>query len=171
MDVVEAIRTRRSHRAYLPDPVSEADLAALLEVARAAPTAANKQPFRIIVVRDADLRAKLVEACRGQKFVGEAPVVLVGCGLEDQAYPKQGGYMNTFAIDTAIVFDHITLAAAALGLGTCWIGAFEEGAVHELLGLPAAARVVCLMPVGKPADEPGPRPRKPLAELVSYDRW
>jgi len=171
MDVMEAIRTRRSNRAYLPDEVSEADLATILEAARLAPTAANKQPFRIIVVRDQGLREKLVAACRGQKFIAEAPVVLVGCGLEDQAYPKQGGTMNTFAIDTAIVFDHVTLAAAALGLGSCWVGAFEEEAVRPLLGIPPTVRVVCLLPIGKPADSPSARPRKPLGDLVSYDRW
>jgi len=171
MDIMEAIRTRRSHRAYLPDEVSEEDLQTVLEAARLAPTACNNQPFRIIVVKDKVLREKLGPACRGQKFIAEAPVVLVGCGREDQAYPKQGGWMNTFAIDTTIVFDHITLAATALGLGTCWIGAFEEDAVRQVLGIPPTVRVVCLMPLGRPADAPAARPRKPLEALVAHDGW
>jgi nitroreductase len=79
--------------------------------------------------------------------------------------------MNTFAIDTTIVFDHLTLAATAVGLGTCWIGAFEEDAVREVLGIPADWRVVCLTPLGVPAEHPEARPRKPLAELISEDGW
>ncbi|MBM3473121.1 MAG: nitroreductase [Armatimonadetes bacterium] len=171
MDVMEAIRTRRSIRKYLPDPVSEEALATVLEAARLAPTACNNQPVRLVVVKDAGLREKLIDACKGQKFVGQAPVVLVGCALEADSYPKQAGWMNTFAIDTAIVFDHLTLAATALGLGTCWIGAFDEQAVREVLGIPAEWRVVCLTPLGTPAESPDPRPRKALEEIVSEDGW
>ena len=171
MDTMDAIRTRRSIRKYLPDAVPEAALATVLEAARLAPTACNNQPLRIVLVKDATLRERLVGPCKGQKFVAQAPVVLVGCAHESEAYPKQGGTLNTFAIDTAIVFDHITLAATTQGWGTCWIGAFEESEVREVLGVPADWRVVCLMPLGKPAEHPDPRPRKPLAELVSEDGW
>ena len=171
MDVMEAIRTRRSIRKYLPDPVSDEDLATVLEAAQLAPTACNNQPFKIIVVKDAGLREKLVPACKGQRFVGEAPVVLVGCAFEPEAYPSQAGWMNTFAVDTTIVFDHITLAATALGLGTCWIGAFDEESVRDVLSIPADWRVVCLTPLGKPAEAPPARPRKPLQQLVSEEGW
>jgi len=171
MDVMEAIRTRRSIRKYLPDPVSEEALATVLEAARLAPTACNNQPVRLVVVKDAALREKLIDACKGQKFVGQAPVVLVGCASEADSYPKQAGWMNTFAIDTTIVFDHITLAATSVGLGTCWIGAFDEEPVREVLGIPANWRVVCLTPLGTPAETPDARPRKPLAEIVSEDGW
>jgi nitroreductase len=171
MELMEAIRQRRSIRKYLPDPVSDEDLDVVLEAARLAPTAANKQPFKIIVVKDGALREKLVPACKGQKFVAEAPIVLVGCAMEDQAYQSQGGYMNTFAVDTTIVFDHVTLAAWDRGLGTCWIGAFEEGMVREALGIPADVRVVCLTPLGKPAETPEARGRKSLEELVVHDGW
>jgi nitroreductase len=171
MEVMEAIRARRSVRKYRPDPVPEAALATVLEAAQLAPTACNNQAFRVLVVKDAELREQLVPACKGQKFVGQAPVVLVGCALEADSYPKQAGWMNTFAIDTAIVFDHITLAATAQGLGTCWIGAFEEVAVQKVLGIPANWRVVCLTPLGTPDEQPDARPRKPLAELVSEDGW
>ncbi|MBM3501845.1 MAG: nitroreductase [Armatimonadetes bacterium] len=171
MELMEAIRSRRSIRKYLPDSVPEEALATVLEAARLAPTACNNQAFRIVVVKDAALREQLVEACKGQKFVGQAPVVLVGCALEAESYPKQAGWLNTFAIDTAIVFDHLTLAAAALGLGTCWIGAFEEAAVQRVLGIPANWRVVCLTPLGAPAERPDPRPRKALEALISCDGW
>ena len=171
MELMEAIRQRRSIRKYLPEPVADVDLATVLEAARLAPTAANKQPFKIIVVRHPELREQLVPACNGQKFIAEAPVVLVGCAMEDQAYQSQGGYMNTFAVDTTIVFDHITLAALDRGLGTCWIGAFDEGKVREVLGIPADVRVVCLTPLGQPAESPEQRGRKPLEDLVAHDRW
>jgi len=171
MDVMEAIRTRRSIRKYLPDPVPDEALATVLEAARLAPTACNNQAIRIVVVKDATQREQLIEACKGQKFVGQAPVVLVGCALEADSYPKQAGWLNTFAIDTTIVFDHVTLAATSLGLGTCWVGAFEEGAVQKVLGIPANWRVVCLMPLGTPAEQPDARPRKTLEELVSEDGW
>jgi nitroreductase len=171
MELMEAIRERRSIRKYLPDPVADVDLATVLEAARLAPTAANKQPFKIIVVQHPQLREQLVPACNGQKFIAEAPVVLVGCAMEDQAYPKQGGYMNTFAVDTTIVFDHIILAAVGRGLGTCWIGAFDEGRVREVLGIPDNVRVVCLTPLGHPAESPEQRGRKPLKDLVAHDRW
>jgi nitroreductase len=171
MDVMEAIHMRRSIRKYLPDPVPEEALATVLEAARLAPTACNNQALKIVVVKDAALREKLIEACKGQKFVGEAPVVLVGCAYEPDAYPKQAGWMNTFAIDTAIAFDHVTLAATSLGLGTCWIGAFEESAVRDVLGIPVNWRVVCLTPLGTPAEHPDARPRKALGELVSEDGW
>lgn len=171
MNVMDAIRARRSIRKYLPDPVSEEALATVLEAAQLAPTACNNQPFKIIVVRDAELLQKLVPACKGQKFVGQAPVVLVGVGSEPESYPVQAGWMNTFAIDTTIVFDHITLAAVEVGLGTCWIGAFQEEAVREVLGIPETWRVVCLTPLGVPAEDPPARDRKPLAELVCEDGW
>ena len=171
MDVMEAIRTRRSIRKYLPDPVSDEQLATVLEAGQLAPTACNHQPFRIIVVKDARLREQLVPACKGQEFVAEAPVILVGCASEPASYPVQAGWMNTFAIDTTIVFDHITLAATAVGLGTCWIGAFIEEEVRLTLGIPESWRVVCLMPLGKPAETPDARPRKALGELVCEDRW
>ena len=171
MDIMEAIRMRRSVRKYLPDEVPAAALGTVLEAARLAPTACNNQPFRIVLVKDAALREKLVPACKGQRFVAQAPVVLVGCALEAEAYPSLAGWMNSFAIDTAIVFDHITLAATSVGLGTCWIGAFDEEAVREVLGIPPNWRVVCLTPLGKPAEQPEARPRKALGELVSEDGW
>ncbi|HJN18772.1 MAG TPA: nitroreductase family protein [Armatimonadota bacterium] len=171
MELMDAIRTRRSVRKYAPESVTDEQLATVLEAAQLAPTACNNQPFKLIVVRDAELREKLVPACKGQKFVGQAPIVLVGCGSEPDSYPKQAGWMNTFAIDTTIVFDHITLAAVDVGLGTCWIGAFLEDQVREILGIPASWRVVCLTPLGVPAESPDARDRKGLEELVCEDGW
>ncbi|MEW6685544.1 MAG: nitroreductase family protein [Candidatus Edwardsbacteria bacterium] len=171
MDIYEAIRTRRSVRAYKPDPIPEDKLRRILEAMRLAPSAKNIQPWKFIVVRNQELIKKLVPACNNQAFVGEAPVVIVGCALEKIAYGRMGGYMSSFAIDLAIVFEHLMLAAVAEGLGTCWIGSFKEKEVKQLLNVPEDVRVVALTPLGYPAVIPEPRPRKPLSEIVSYEKF
>ncbi|RKY69607.1 MAG: nitroreductase [Candidatus Latescibacterota bacterium] len=171
MDVYQAIRERRSVRRYRPEPVPEEKLKRVLNAMRLAPSGKNAQPWRFIVVRDAAVREKLVDACNGQQFVGEAPVVIVGCGWERKAYPRMGGYWNSLPVDVAIALDHLTLAAAAEGLGTCWIGSFKEAAVKEILGIPDQVQVIALMPLGYPAVEPEAKPRKRLEEVVAFDGW
>jgi len=171
MEVMEAIRTRRSVRRYAPDPIPAEKLDTVLEAARLAPTACNYQPFKLVIVKDEATRRQLVPACAGQAFVAEAPVIIVGCAFEDQAYQRQAGSMSSFAIDLSIVFDHITLAAVDQGLGTCWIGAFDEQAVRDIVGVPQDVRVVALTPLGVPAEDPAMPPRKPIEELVCYEGW
>jgi len=169
MDVMEAIRKRRSIRAYQDRPVEEEKLQAVLEAGRLAPSAKNLQEWRYVVVRDPDLRAKLADAANGQKFVGEAPVVIVACAETDQ-HRMPCGEMS-YPIDVAISLDHMSLKAVEEGLGTCWIGAFNQEAVKKLLGIPDDVRVVELMPLGHPASEPAARPRMNLDEIVMYDKW
>ena len=171
MDVYEAIRTRTSVRAYKPDPVPQEVIERLLEAMRLAPSGKNSQPWRFIVVTDPNTRTRLVDACRGQKFVGEAPVVVVGCGWESKAYPSMGGYWNGLPVDVAIAIEHLMLAAVSEGLGTCWIGAFDEHAVKETLGIPDDVKVIALTPVGYPAGDRKHRPRKSIDEIVVRDRW
>lgn len=96
------------------------------------------------------LREKVAKACCDQMWMAGAPLIVVGCGLVDEAYKTMGGRYNTVDIDVTIALDHLSLAAVAEGLGTCWIGAFEEEAVKELLGVPDGVKVVALMPVGYP---------------------
>ena len=169
MDVMEAIRKRRSIRSYQDRPVEEEKLRAVLEAGRLAPSASNRQEWRYVVVRDPGMRAKLAEAAGGQKFVGEAPVVLVACAKTD-AHKMMCGE-PCYPIDVAISLDHITLKAAEEGLGTCWIGAFDASAVKKLLGIPEQIRVVELMPLGYPAGEPAPRSRLSLEEIVMHEKW
>jgi len=171
MDIYEAIRTRRSVRSYKSDPIPEDVLSRVLEAMRLAPSGCNAQPWKFIIVRDEELRKQLVGACRGQTFVGEAPVIIVGCGWEDKAYPSMGGYWNSLPVDIAIALDHLSLAAASEGLGTCWIGAFDEGEVKRILGIPNDVRVISLMTLGYPASISGKTGRKPLDEIICYDRW
>jgi len=169
MDLFEVISQRRSVRSYQDKAVEEDKLAKVLEAARLAPSAGNRQEWRFLVVRDAELRQRLMEAARGQQFVGDAPVVIVACA------PEHGHVMScghpSFLVDVSIALEHIALAARALGLGTCWVGAFEQQPVRDVLGIPASVEVVQLMALGYPTDWPEPKDRKETAEIVCYDGW
>jgi nitroreductase len=170
MDLYETIRTRKSVRAWKNQEVPEASLKRILEAGRLAPSAKNLQEWRFVVVRDAGTREKLTEAAKGQTFVGEAPVVIACCAETDNHLMTCG--QLCYPIDLAITTDHMTLAATAEGLGTCWIGAFYENKVKEILGIPAAIRVVALLPLGYPANpEAEEKNRLPLETLVRYERW
>jgi nitroreductase len=168
MDLMQAIRARRSIRDYQDRPVEEEKLQAVLQAGRLAPSARNMQDWKFIVVKDAATRQKLARAARDQQFVGQAPVVIAACGTSDLVMTCG---QPTYPIDVAIALDHMTLAAAALDLGTCWIGAFYEDQVKEILGVPQEIRVVALLPLGYPAEEPEPRPRKNLDEIVAWEHW
>ena len=170
MTVSEAIRMRKSVRSFLDKPVEDDKLNAVLEAARLAPSASNRQEWRFVVVRDADLRQKLVPAARDQAFVGQAPVV-IACCAETDSHKMTCGQM-CYPIDAAIAIDHMTLIATELGLGTCWIGAFYEDQVKEILGIPEEIRVVELLPLGYPAD-PSMKDKNRLSidQIIHYDRW
>ena len=169
MDVSTAIRSRRSIRAYDPREVEEDKLMRVLDAGRLSPSASNRQERRFIVVKDAGKRQQLSEAAKNQKFVAEAPVVIVACSVE-QAYIMACG-QPAYSIDTAIAVDHMTLAAVEEGLGTCWIGAFYEKKVKEILNIPTNVRVVTLLPLGYPSSIPRPTPRKSLDEIVMQEQW
>ena len=140
MDVFEAIRGRHSARAYLPDRIPEDKLEKILEAARLAPSSGNIQPWHFIVVTDPQKRKELSRG-RFAKFLTESPVVLVGCG-DKKASP------NWHVVDTAIAMQNIVLAATGEGLGTCWIGSFNEDRVKKLLNIPEKFRVIALLAVG-----------------------
>jgi nitroreductase len=170
MDVAEAIRLRKSVRAFQNKPVEEEKVRAVLEAGRLAPSASNRQEWRFVVVRDADTRAKLVPAAKNQEFVGRAPVVVVCCAQTDNHVMSCG--QACYPIDLAIAIDHMTLAAVELGLGTCWIGAFFEPQVKELLDIPEDVRVVELLPLGYPVDaSPKNKNRLSFDEVVHWDAW
>ncbi|MBM3474624.1 MAG: nitroreductase [Armatimonadetes bacterium] len=171
MDVYEAIRTRQSIRRYRPDPVPDEVLNRVLDAMRLAPSAGNKQPWRFIVVRDAATRAQLAEASNRQQWIAHAPVVIAACGWEKRAYSEMGGYWNALPVDVAIAFDHLTLAAAVEGLGTCWIGSFDEAGVRRVLGIPEELTVIALTPLGYHDVPPTPKKRQELTEIVCYERW
>lgn len=170
MNIYDIIRKRKSVRAFLDRDIDEPVLTRLLNAARLAPSAKNFQEWRFIIVRDPDTRQKLAEAARGQKFIGEAPVVLACCAETDGHVMTCG--QLCYPIDVAIAVDHLTLCAAAEGLGTCWIGSFYEDQVKEVLGIPPEIRVVHLLPIGYPADPTlVEKNRLPLDLIVKYERW
>jgi len=169
MDVFDAIGARRSIRNYKPDPVEPDDLERILEAGRLAPSASNRQEWRFVVVTDGETRRALSEAANGQGFVAEAPVVLACCAETDEQTMPCG--QLRYPIDLAIAIENMVLAAWELGLGTCWVGAFSEGEVKKILGVPDDIRVVQLLALGRPAEVPEARPRKPLDEIVRYEKW
>ena len=160
-ETLQTMWTRRSVRKYKPDPVPEADLNLILEAARMAPTGGNRQRWQMIVVTHAELRRKTAQACNGQMWIADAPVIL--CVI---CMPEGGNKRNG-----TIVLDHAILAAKSLGYGTCWIGAYDAEQVKAVLGVPDDYGVVYLTPVGVPAVDPAFRGRKPRAELFMKERF
>ena len=169
MDVMTAITGRRSIRAYEPRDIEEEKLSSILEAGRLAPSARNMQEWKFVVVRDPDTKKKLVPAAKNQAFVGEAAVVIAACAVDTQHVMTCG--QLCYPIDVAISVDHMSLKAWEEGIGSCWIGAFYEDKVKEILGIPQSVRVVSMLTLGYPKDTPPPRPRKPLQDIVCQDAW
>jgi nitroreductase len=169
MEFTELIRRRYSVRAYKPDPVEEDKLGQVLEAARLAPTADNRQPFQFLVIHTRGREEELRRVYSRKWFV-EAPLVICACGVLAQNWVRRDG-KNYNDVDVAIAMDHLVLAAADLGLGTCWVAAFDPAAAREVLGLPDGVEPVAFTPLGYPADRPGPKRRKALKELVRYEGW
>ncbi len=169
MDFWDVLNKRYSVRQYLEKPVEPDKLARVLEAARVAPSGSNRQPWKLVVVRDELLRRQMVEACCDQKFIGQAPVVIAGVGTMPQRIMHCD--VPGDPVDVAIAMEHVALAAANEGLGTCWIGAFHQDKVRAVLGIPATCKVIEVMVLGYPADRQGPRTRKTIDELVAFDRW
>ncbi len=169
MDVFEAIKERRSVRAYDDKPVEKEKLNKIFEAARLAPSAANYQGWRFVVVTEKSKRKALMTAANNQGFVAEAPVVIACCAETDEHKMRCGE--QCYPIDVAIAIDHITLAAVALSLGTCWIGSFYPDKVREILNIPKTIKVVELLTLGYPADSPRPKNRKTIEEIVHYEEW
>ncbi len=170
MEFLNLVQQRYSVRSYQPTPVEDAKLARVLEAARLAPTAANRQPFQLIVAKVKGREAELRRIYKRRWFV-QAPLVICACGLHDQGWVRESDGVNYTTVDVAIALDHLMLAAASLGLGTCWVAAFNPIAARQVFGLPEGVEPIALTPLGYPADQPLPKTRKPLADLVRYERW
>lgn len=169
MNIYETIKTRRSVRAYKDEKIDEAVLNRILEAARLAPSTHNSQEYKLLIVKDAEKKKALAKAALNQGFIAQAPVIIVGVALDSEL--DNDSMVPFYAVDLAIAFDHITLAAAAEGLGTCWIGAFKQGEVKKILNIPDQYEVIALMPLGFPNDKPGLKTRKSLKELVCYEKF
>lgn len=169
MSFLQLVQSRYAVRAYQTRPVEQEKLDRILEAVRLAPSGSNRQPWKFVVVRDPAVRQKLVAACCDQAFVGQAAVVVAGVGLMPDRVMRCG--IPGDPVDLAIAMEHLALAAADEGLGSCWIGAFYQDQVRAVLGIPDSVRVIELMTLGYPADQARPKSRKPTGEIVCYDRW
>jgi nitroreductase len=169
MEFSQLIRQRYSVRAYKSDPVEGEKLEQVLEAARLAPTAANRQPFQILVITTAG-REKELQRIYGRTWFVQAPLILCACAIPAEGWVRGDGKPYT-DVDVTIAMDHLILAATDLGLGTCWIAAFDPKAAREVLDLPEGVEPVVFTPLGYPADQPASKVRKPLSDLVRYDRW
>lgn len=171
MDVWQAIERRCSVRQFdVTRPVSDAEVTRLLKAAVRAPSAGNLQPWFFYVVRDLATRQLLAEAAQGQGFVAQAPVVIVVCAEPDRSAARYGvrGRELYCLQDTASAITNIHLAAVALGLATCWVGAFDEEMTSKALSLADTQRPVAMIPLGAPARDVEPRKRRPLEEVCRF---
>jgi nitroreductase len=169
MDFLELAKKRYSVRAYKPDPVEDDKLQNVLEAARLAPTACNIQPFQFIVIHTKGKETELRRIYSASWFV-QAPIIIAACGIPSESWGRRDG-KNYCDVDVTIAMDHLILSATELGLGTCWIGAFNPDAARELLGLPSDVEPIAFTPLGYPADQPGYKNRKSLNEIVRYEHW
>ena len=165
MEFMELVRSRRSIRKYEPKEIPEEKLANILEAARLAPSAGNRQAWKFIVIREKEMKAKVAEACSKQLWMGDASVIIVGCWL---SMPDAGDIR--LARDATIAMEHIVLAAVNEGLGTCWIGANEErvNALRPLLQIPPEVGVNGSITIGYPAAQPREKVTKRIEEITCY---
>lgn len=169
MVFLDLMKERFSVRAFKTMPVPEAILMQVLEAARLAPSAANRQPWHFILVQEESQRRALGEAYPREWF-WRAPVIVVACVEPARAWTRADG-KNYGDVDGAIAMAHMALCATDLGLGSCWIAAFDPAKVRQTLGLPPGVYPFALMPLGYPADPPREKIRKPMAEIVRRERW
>jgi len=173
VNVFEAIMNRRSVRAFTNEPVSDEEVMKLIDAARWAPSAGNIQPWEFVVVRDPEIKRGLSVAALDQTFIEEAPVVIVVCANQlrsSRGYGSRGA--NLFCLqDTAAATQNMLLTAHALGLATCWVGAFQEEEARKVLNIPNGVRPVAIIPVGHPAEKPEAPDRRPLSEIVHHETF
>jgi len=169
MEFKEVIQKRHSVRAYSNQPVPDDKINRILEAGRLAPTASNRQNIKLIVVKDAETRKALMEAAGNQQHVGQSPLIIAAVGTNPM--PVMPCDVPMYAVDLAIVIEHMVLAATDEGLGSCWIGAFSQDKARKALGVPDKYKVVTILPVGYAAGETAPRAKKQLSEIVSYEKF
>ena len=166
MEFYDVLRQRRSIRGYESTPIPQEKLDRLAEAVNLAPTACNLQPFLFQFLSAPDARQPVCE-CYRQTWLAEAPVIVLALGNRESAWKRVNG-VSAHTIDVSIAMEHLVLAAAAEGLGTCWICAFDQEKLHRKLGLGSEWEAVALTPLGYPAVEPGSFTRKPVSEIVQF---
>lgn len=169
MEFLDLVKKRYSVRKYKSDDLEDEKVQMVLEAARLAPTAVNKQPFKLIVIKTRGREDELKRVYPAEWFV-EAPLVICACALPEEGWTRRDG-KNYTEVDTTIAMDHLILAATNLGLGTCWIGAFNLEAAREVFNIPENVLPLVFTPLGYPAHNPGPKRRKTMEKIVKYEEW
>jgi nitroreductase len=162
MDVLSAILKRRSIRKYKAKDIPHQQLLEILDAARLAPSGANRQPWQLIVVTDAERKRGLVPICKDQKFIADCSAFIAGVDDPAQKWTR---------VDVAIALEHIALMAVDKGLGTCYIGAYDGEKLATYLGVPKPFVITIALALGYPDESPEARSRKPMAELVHWERY
>jgi nitroreductase len=173
LNVLEAIKERRSIRAFTNKTVSEEDIRRLLEAARWAPSAGNTQPLEMVIVKASETKQKLSEAALSQTLIQKASIVIVVCAdvtRSSRSYGTRGEQLYSIQ-DTAAATENILLAAQELGLATCWIGAFHEKEVAKIINAPKSVKPVAIVPVGYPAVRPVVPQKRTFNEIVHYEKF
>jgi nitroreductase len=169
MDFFNLIQQRYSVRAYKPDPVEDDKVQQVLNAARLAPTAVNRQPFQLLVIDTAGRQAEL-KRIYARDWFSQAPLVIGICALPATAWVRRDG-KNYADVDSTIAMDHLILAATDLGLGTCWVAAFDPAAAREILKLPNGVEPIAFTPLGYAADQPRAKERRPMDAFVRHEHW
>ena len=169
LSVLETIRNRGTIRRYLDQPITQENLVKIMESARLSQSAANRQPWQFIIVTDSSMKRNLSKASRNQESVSTAAAVIV-C-LANPSEAAKVGPFEGFLIDGSISIENMALTSWELGIGSCWIGAYDEAAVKELLEVPEPIRVISLLTLGYPNEKPRVKNRKILADILHYERY
>ena len=171
MDIFETIKQRHSTRAYQRRELAVEKLQHILESANNAPSAGNRQAYEIVLVRDDERKRQLVKATWDQTFIAEAPVVLVFLAAPDRNHDRyaERGTQLYCVQDATIACAYAELAATALGLNCCWVGAFDDAAVAAVVGATGTLRPVAVLPIGYAVEQPTARPRRALNNLVHHE--
>jgi nitroreductase len=173
MELLEAIRGRRSIRSFKKQNVPEETVEKLIDAASWAPSAGNIQPWEFVIVRKPAVKKKLAQAALNQALLEEAPVVIVVCAYEtcsSMGYGFRGKTLYCIQ-DTAAATQNILLTAYSLGLGTCWVGAFNEGEAREAVNAPEGIRPVAIVPVGYANETPSQRSRRPISQIMHNESF
>jgi len=172
MEVLEAMKKRRPVKKFKRVPIPDDRLNMILGAMRLAPSAANMQPWRFVVVRDDSMKQKLASACQNQKYLADAPVLVAGCATIAEAYPYLGMYMSAYSLDLGSALAHGLLAACHEGVGAQFVFQFHNEKVQELLGIPIGdVNVLFILALGYSEEESEPDGRKNLSEIVSYEKF
>ncbi|MFH0962074.1 MAG: nitroreductase family protein [archaeon] len=173
MDALTAIKSRRSIRSFRSDRVPIKTIYKLIDAARWAPSAGNLQSWEFILVEDATAKKQLAAASLSQEFISTAPVVIVACADTERSAVKYGSRGKYFysIVDVSAAIENMMIAATSLGLGTCWVGSFNNNIVRDVLGLPEGIAPVAIIPVGYPADDGVRTARTSLGNILHFEKF